>query len=112
MFGLLLQQLKSFIELSANSSLGQIEKCVTVKGNQCSFPFRYNGILSNVCVPHPNGGSWCSINTNENSDHIDGEENWELCGPSCPSFTFFDTTAPAQESDSAKISFSEYTIIT
>ena len=55
-----------------------------MKGNQCSFPFRFDGVLRNACVPSPSGSSWCSIKTDKNSNHIIGDENWDICDPSCP----------------------------
>ena len=72
------------IYILANSSQSNDGKCLTLNGKPCSFPFIINGISRNVCLPLPSGGSWCSINTDENSNHIAGDENWELCGPSCP----------------------------
>ena len=93
---------------AAESSQRPVERCLTVKGNQCRFPFRLNGILNDACLPHMNGGSWCSINTDENSNHIHGDENWEYCGPLCPLLTDLIPRETSDMIDSFKKTYSKF----
>ena len=43
-------------------------------------------MLSDKCLPHQDGGSWCSIQVDENSNHLEGEDNWEFCNNFCHLF--------------------------
>ena len=52
-----------------------------------------------ACAPHMNGKSWCSVNTDEYSNHINGDENWKFCESSCP---ISSATLPSKGVDSLK----------
>ena len=72
-------------------------KCLTVNNNACQFPFRYFGVLSDTCLPHPDGGFWCSINVDDGSNHLEGEDNWEFCNNFCPIFGKENVTISSKE---------------
>ena len=54
-------------------------------------------MLSDTCLPHPDGGFWCSIKVDENSNHLEGEDNWEFCNNFCPIFGKENVTIASKE---------------
>ena len=78
----------------------KVGECLTINGKQCSLPFRFNGISYDACAPHMNGEAWCSIHTDENSNHINGQDTWEYCDPSCSVLTSSSTESSSDEVDS------------
>ena len=59
---------------------------MTVSGpsanQKCIFPFVFGG-TTNIKCAHDADGFWCSTKVDSNGNHIGGEGNWGICGPSC-----------------------------
>ena len=52
----------------------------TTFGGKCIFPFRYKGVLYLQCTTDDHDKLWCSTETDQNDDYVDGQwENCELC---------------------------------
>ena len=51
------------------------------KNQACTFPFRFQGKLRYGCIrdADPDGKLWCSTKTDENLDHIKGQNFWGHC---------------------------------
>ena len=57
-------------------------KCSTVDGQQCVFPFRFNGFTYNECTWHYSTYPWCSTQVdNDTGRHIGGTKG--ACGVGC-----------------------------
>ena len=59
------------------------ERCRTINGSLCAFPFWYGGQLHNTCTTMGTDGAdkdqWCSTLTLDNSRHSHVSGNWGLC---------------------------------
>ena len=58
--------------------------CTTVDEKLCQFPFKFKGRLYDTCVTLEAENPWCSLKTDLNNNHIDGEENIGICKDTCP----------------------------
>ena len=68
--------------------------CSTVSGPDpylpCVFPFKHNGVQYNTCGEWVwgggnNGKQWCSTQTDNYGNHIEGHGYYGFCSSSCPS---------------------------
>ena len=52
---------------------------------ECIFPFKYNNYTYHGCPLDPEDKTkrWCSTKTDENGEHIDGEDAWGYCTSGC-----------------------------
>ena len=60
--------------------------CITVSGDQpgeeCIFPFKYEGTQYIACTTAENDGiPWCSTKTDGNNNHVEGK--WGNCAAQC-----------------------------
>jgi len=60
------------------------------RGRKCVFPFSFGGRTYNECAMWTYGGInkgkfWCSTSTDVEGKHINGQGNYGICGPECPS---------------------------
>ena len=54
-----------------------------VPDEECVLPFVYKGKTYEECTTVDNFGvGWCSTKVNATGHHI--ENNWGICGPTCP----------------------------
>ena len=58
-------------------------ECRTTDNKHCLFPFRYKGRLFSSCITLDSSDSWCSLNTDENDNHIDDGNSRGECRESC-----------------------------
>merc|ERR1711936_1197654 len=52
--------------------------CRTLNGNNCVFPFRYNGVLYDKCTYADSRTPWCALLTNSNTFEV-VTNRWEDC---------------------------------
>ena len=50
---------------------------------RCMLPFRFDGRLTQECLPGREGKRWCSTKVDDRQEHIPGDGNWGYCSPSC-----------------------------
>ena len=52
----------------------------------CIFPFTWNGAIYRGCPIDPDDENqrWCSTKVDANGLHIQGQDQWGHCSPSCP----------------------------
>ena len=55
-------------------------------GKKCVFPFKYNGKTYQGCPPDNfvKDKRWCSTATDENGNHIIGDNKFGICEDKCP----------------------------
>ena len=63
--------------------LCQYTECQTTDSKICKFPFRYKGRLYDTCITIDSDQPWCSLKTDINKNHIEGDENIGKCQPNC-----------------------------
>ena len=58
-------------------------ECRTTDLGLCRFPFRYKGRLYSSCITLDSDYTWCSLNTDDNDNHIDDGTSRGECQESC-----------------------------
>ena len=58
-------------------------ECRTTDNKNCLFPFRYKGRLFSSCITLDSSEAWCSLNTDENDNHVDDGNSKGICQESC-----------------------------
>ena len=57
-------------------------------GNECKFPFIHKGIEHHGCTYEDSNDNhpWCSLQVDENGNHVTGQGRWGICGLHCPKY--------------------------
>ena len=61
-------------------------ECGVGHGKRCIFPFEFKNVTYAGCteVGDPNRRLWCSVQVNDQGEHMTGKGAWEHCEQECP----------------------------
>ena len=59
-----------------------LEQCLTKEGDQCIFPFKYEGKLYSHCIDQEPFGSVCATKVDQNKNPV--KDHIGICRDSCP----------------------------
>ena len=72
-----------------------LEQCLTKEGDQCIFPFKYEGKLYSHCIDQQPFGSVCATKVDQNKNPV--KDHIGICRDSCPTNADVGTDTNAKE---------------